>query len=105
MREARIEKLKTLLRQDPNDSFTRYALALEYAGANDSGRAMTLLEDLMRSDPSYVPAYQHLGYLYEKLGRREEAVTVLKLGMQIAAQQGDHHARNEMQDALESLEP
>jgi Tfp pilus assembly protein PilF len=105
MREDRIGKLKALLELDPNDSFTRYALALEYAGANDSSQATTMLEDLMRSDPSYVPTYQQLGYLYEKLGQREKAVTVLKLGMQIAAQQGDRHARNEMQDALESLEP
>ena len=104
MREERIGKLKTLLEQDPNDSFTRYALALEYAGANDSGQAMTLLEDLLCRDPSYVPTYQQLGYLYEKLGRREDAATVLNLGIQIAGQQGDHHAQSEMQDALESLE-
>ena len=104
MREERIGKLKTLLVQDPNYSFTRYALALEYAGANDSGQAMTLLENLMHSDPSYVPTYQQLGYLYEKLGRRDEAATVLKLGIQVAAQQGDQHAKSEMQDALDSLE-
>ena len=105
MREERIGKLKALLEQDPGDSFTRYALALEYAGANDAVQAVTMLENLLHSDPEYVPTYQQLGNLYEKLGRRDEAVKTLKLGMRVAAQQGDNHARDEMLDALDSLEP
>jgi Tfp pilus assembly protein PilF len=105
MKEERIRKLNALLELDPHDSFARYALAMEYAGANDTVQAMTMLENLKLSDPSYVPTYQQLGYLYEKSGRREEAATVLKLGIQIAAQQNDNHARSEMQEALESLEP
>ncbi len=104
MREERIGKLKAILAQDPNDSFSRYALALEYAGADDSKQAILLLEDLMLRDQSYVPAYQQLGYLYEKVGRLQEAAAIFKRGMHIATQQGDHHAKSEMQDALDSLE-
>jgi Tfp pilus assembly protein PilF len=105
MKEERIGKLKALLDQDPSDSFSRYALALEYAGASDSSQAVALLEDLLVRDPSYVPAYQQLGYLYEKLGRIREASAIFKRGVHTAAQQGDHHAKSEMQDALDSLEP
>jgi Tfp pilus assembly protein PilF len=104
MREERIGKLKALLEQDPNDSFSWYALALEYAGANESDRAIVLLEDLVTRDQTYVPAYQQLGYLYEKLGRLKDAAAIFNRGLHIAAQQGDHHAQSEMQDALDSLE-
>ena len=104
MREERIAKLKALLARESNDSFSRYALALEYAGANDLAQALTLLEDLAQRDQSYVPAYQQLGYLYQKLGRREEAVSAFRRGMEIATQQDDHHARSEMQDALDDME-
>jgi Tfp pilus assembly protein PilF len=104
MREERIAKLKALLARESNDSFSRYALALEYAGANDLAPALTLLEDLVQRDQSYVPAYQQLGYLYQKLGRREEAVSAFRRGMEIAIQQDDHHARSEMQDALDDME-
>lgn len=104
MREERIGKLKALLEQDSNDSFTRYALALEYAGANDSKQAILLLEDLVLRDESYIPAYQQLGYLYDRLGRVQEAAAIFTRGMHVAAQQGDQHARSEMQDALDSLE-
>ena len=104
MKEQRIGKLKALLEQDPNDSFSRYALALEYAGANDSNQALVLLEDHVTRDPSYVPAYQQLGYLYEKLGRLQNAAAAFNKGIEIAVQQGDRHAQSEMQDALDSLE-
>ena len=104
MKEQRIAKLKAILEQDPEDSFSRYALALEYAGANESNEARVLLEELVTRDPSYIPAYQQLGYLYEKLGRLQNAAATFKSGIAVAIQQGDQHARSEMQDALDALE-
>jgi Tfp pilus assembly protein PilF len=103
VREERIAKLKSLLEQDPNDSFGRYALALEYAALNDAAQAQALLEELIGRDPSYVPAYQQLGYLFQKLSRRNDAISVFRRGMEVAAQQGDLHARSEMQEALDEL--
>jgi Tfp pilus assembly protein PilF len=104
MREQRIEKLKALLELDPNDNFSSYALALEYAGANEPLPAVSLLEALVVRDQSYIPAYQQLGYLYEKIGRLGDAAAIFRRGMRIAAEQGDHHSQSEMQDALDSLE-
>lgn len=103
MREERITKLMALLEADPNDSFTRYALALEYAGKEDTAQARLLLEDLLQRDPRYIPAYQQLGYLYQRLGLRELAIAVFTRGMETAKQQGDLHARGEMQEALDEL--
>jgi Tfp pilus assembly protein PilF len=103
MREERIARLKASLEQEPNDSFSRYALALEYAGMNNTSDARGLLEDLVQRDPSYIPAYQQLGYLYQKLGLREEARSIFTRGMEVAAQQGDFHARSEMQEALDEM--
>lgn len=105
MREERIARLRTLLEQDPDDSFSRYALALEYAALDKNAEALALLENLIQRDPSYVPSYQQLGYLYQKLGQSVEAATAFKRGIEIATQQGDHHARSEMQDALDEMTP
>jgi tetratricopeptide (TPR) repeat protein len=105
MREERITKLKALLEQDPNDSFSRYALALEYAAIDHNAESLALLENLLQRDSLYVPAYQQLGYMYQKLGRTEEAVSAFKRGIEIATQQGDHHARSEMKDALDDVTP
>lgn len=103
MREERIAKLKHLLEQDPTDSFAHYALALEYAGISETEEAVRMLEDLLGKDPSYLPAYQQLGYLYQKLGKRNEAIAAFKRGLELALQQGDLHAHGEMRDALDEL--
>ncbi|HAL55852.1 MAG TPA: hypothetical protein DCP63_05095 [Bacteroidetes bacterium] len=103
MRKDRISKLKEFLDLDPNDSFSRYALALEYAALDDSVQAAALLEELLRRDPDYVPAYQQLGYVYQRISRREDAVAVFKRGIAIATQQHDQHAAGEMREALDEI--
>jgi tetratricopeptide (TPR) repeat protein len=101
MKEERIAKLRTFLERDPNDSFSRYALGLEYAGMGKFEEAATTFQDVLQRDPTYVPAYQHLGYTYQKMGRHNEAVAILKRGIDVARQQGDSHAQAEMQEALD----
>ena len=104
MSALRIDKLKEFLAKDPNDSFTRYALALEYAGHGETEQAVLMLEELVQHDPKYIPTYQQLGYAYQKLERRDDAIAMFKRGIQAATEQGDLHARSEMQDALDELE-
>ncbi len=104
MSDERIAKLKEFLIKDPNDSFTRYALALEHAGRGETELAASMLKDLLQRDPKYIPAYQQLGYAYQKLERRDDAIEIFKRGIQVATEQGDLHARSEMQDALDELE-
>jgi Tfp pilus assembly protein PilF len=103
VREERIAKLKSLLEADPNDSFGRYALALEYAALNDTAQAQRLLEELISHDPAYVPAYQHLGYLHQKLGQRDDAISMFKRGIEVATQRGNLLAKSEMQEALDEI--
>lgn len=103
MKADRIAQLKEFLENDPNDSFTRYALALEYAGSGEVTLAVSLLLEVIERDPAYVPAYQQLGTQYLKLDRREEAVQVLRRGIEVAREQNDLHAQREMQDALDEL--
>lgn len=104
MREKRIAKLKQFLEQDPDDSFSRYALALEIAGTGEVEEAVALLEELLHRDPRYVPGYHQLGLLYERVGRREASITILERGIAVASEQGDTHGRKEMQEALDELQ-
>ncbi|MFQ5798035.1 MAG: tetratricopeptide repeat protein [Bacteroidota bacterium] len=104
MAKSRFEALKEFLAQDPNDSFTRYALAMEYVGQHELAKAVEQLEDLLGRDRLYVPAYQQLGYLYADFERRDEAIAILQRGIEVAMSTGDTHARSEMLDALDELE-
>ena len=103
MSEDRIRKLKEFLEKDPHDSFTRYALALEYAAKGDSQIALAYLQGVLAHDPDYIPAYHQLGICYAKLGKATEAGEILTKGISVATTQGDLHARNEMQEALDEL--
>lgn len=104
MVKSRFETLKDFLARDPKDSFTRYALAMEYVGQHEIGEATKQLEELLKHDGLYVPAYQQLGSLYARLERRDEAISILRRGIEVAKDAGDTHARGEMLDALDELE-
>lgn len=104
MSDARIAKLREFLAKEPNDSFTRYALALEFAGQGETERCISMLQELIQLDPKYVPAYHQLGSAYQKLDRRDDAIAIFTRGIQVAVEQGDSHARGEMQDALDEVE-
>ncbi len=104
MNQERMAKLKVLLEKDPADSFTRYALALEYASHGEHRIALAYLRELLDLDPKYVAAYQQLGTSLAGLGNREDAAEVLKKGISVATEQGDLHARSEMQQALDELD-
>jgi Tfp pilus assembly protein PilF len=104
MTESRLESLKRLLEEDPHDSFTRYALALEYNSLGDLETAVTYLKEVIDRDASYLPAYHQLGQIYARLNRTEEAKQVYRKGIELAQAKGDIHAKGEMTEELEELE-
>lgn len=103
MNADRISRLQELLASDPDDPFTRYALALEHAGQGRVTEAVTMLEELRRLQPDYVPAYHQLGILHERQGETKRAAAAYAEGIATARRTGDDHAALEMQEALDLL--
>lgn len=102
--EQRIEKLKEIIASDPTDSFSRYALALEYNGINEPLTAIELLEELIQRDEKYLPAYHQLGQALGKLNRTQEAKQAYRKGIDLAHEVADENAEKEMREELEDLE-
>ncbi|MEZ6139673.1 MAG: tetratricopeptide repeat protein [Zavarzinella sp.] len=102
-RTPRMQQIEELLAEDPTDSFLRYGLAMEYRSAGDDATAAELLKKLLQDTP-YVPAYLMVGQLLNELGKWEEAITLLKQGIQQAQNQGNDHAAGEMQGLLATIE-
>lgn len=96
----RLAALLQFYEEDPDDPFTRFALAREYLKAGDTARARDFFESLVADRPDYVGAYYHLGKLYEQLGQKADAVATYRRGIEVAGRQRDAHARAELQDAL-----
>ena len=100
MSSTRLEILKGMVAQNPNDSFSRYGLAMEYRNAGNLEAAVCEFRELIAVNPGYSYAYFHGGQTLEKLGRVEEAAEMYRAGI---AASGDAHARSELQGALDLL--
>ena len=57
----RREVLKNMVAQNPNDSFSRYGLAMEYANSGELELAMEAYQALLAVNPNYSAAYYHGG--------------------------------------------
>jgi len=99
----RIEILRGFLEDNPKDSFSRYALALEYVKAGQSDNAVREFETVKKNDPDYVATYFQLGQLYQKLGQPHEAEKTFRTGITAASRAGDEHTKSELEAALEAL--
>jgi Tfp pilus assembly protein PilF len=99
----RIQILKGFLDENPKDSFSRYALALEYVKHGQNDDAVREFETVKSNDPSYVATYFQLGQLYQKLGRTHEAEKAFRTGITVAAHARDEHTQSELEAALEEL--
>jgi tetratricopeptide (TPR) repeat protein len=99
----RLEALKNLIEQNPNDSFARYGLAQAYGNAGRTEEAVAEYRKLLEQNPKYAAAYFHAGQALEKLGRTEEARATYRTGIQVTTDLGDHHTRSELQSVLDML--
>lgn len=99
----RVAMLKEILAENPNDAFARYGLAMEYANAGDATSALAEYEQIVTTNPDYVPAYQMAGQLLMNHGREEDARGWLERGIAAARKTGNRHAESEMQGMLDTL--
>lgn len=100
---SRIDMLQNFLEEDPNDSFSRYALAMEFAKRGETGRAIEEFETVRKNDADYVATYYQLAKTYERAGRTSDAAAAYRDGIAAATRMGDAHARDELTEALDLL--
>lgn len=103
MSNAMIEKLESYLKEDPNDSFTKFALALEYKKIDDLTHAIHLLEEIHADDPDYIGIYYHLGRLYEVTNEIGKAISSYEEGIDKAKNTNDSQTLSELKSALMEL--
>lgn len=100
---SRREQLEAMLTDDPQDTFLRYALAMELDSEGESEPGIEMFRGLMEDSPPYVPAFFMLGQLLARMNRVEESRQVLVQGIEQARVQNDMHAAGEMSEFLASL--
>jgi predicted Zn-dependent protease len=90
MASTRLDILKSMVEQNPTDSFARYGLAMEYRNTGNLEAAMGEFRALMAANP-------------ERMGLLEDAREIYLKGIEVTTRNGDQHARSEMQGALDML--
>jgi hypothetical protein len=100
---TRRELLEDMVRQQPDNTFARYGLAMELA-KTDPAAAWNQFSFLLEHHAEYAPTYYHAGAFLTKQGRVDEARSVLAKGIEVTGRQGNRHANGELQAALQDLE-
>jgi Flp pilus assembly protein TadD len=103
MATNRLEILKSMVEQRPEDSFSRYGLAREYFNSGDFEQAVAEYRELLRINPNYSAAYYHGGQALEKLGQLDQARQLYVEGIEVTTRTGDLHTCSELKAALDQL--
>jgi predicted Zn-dependent protease len=99
----KLAMLSEILTQNPNDSFARYGLALEYVSQSRIPEALAEFDKLIALNPDYVPAYQMSAQTMAANNMTAEALERLHKGIASANCTGNQHALAEMEALREDL--
>jgi len=101
--KSRIEQLQEFLKDDINDSFLKYGLALEYVRVKENDTAKDCFLKLIKEDKNYLASYYQLGKLYESQNEVEKAMGIYKNGIEIAKKIEDAKTLLELQEAYNMM--
>jgi tetratricopeptide (TPR) repeat protein len=98
MNNKRLSKLLDFQKQNPDDPFILYGIALEYSGEAPE-EALKFFNILLNDHPDYLPTYYHAAALLAELEMTDKAEEVYKKGIALAEKEDDQHALKELKNA------
>src|SRR5262245_26701063 len=102
MSTSRLSDLIQYYKDEPNDPFNVYALALEYL-KSDLTRSREFFNILLVQHEDYVPTYYHAAKLFADTAEKDKAISTLKKGIEIAGKHKDAKAVRELRSFLDEL--
>ncbi|HWY10224.1 MAG TPA: tetratricopeptide repeat protein [Bacteroidia bacterium] len=93
-----------MLKEEPEDVFLNYALAVEFIGEKKYAEAEHQFLKTVKLNSEYLPCYYQLGQLAEKIKTEKEALEYYKKGLTLAQKQNNQKAINELNEAIWMLE-
>ncbi|MEI7802580.1 MAG: tetratricopeptide repeat protein [Bacteroidota bacterium] len=99
----RIEQLQLFIAENAADTFSRYALGLEYMKQENFEAAESCFRFLSENYPEYIGTYYQFGKLLQQSGKDEEAKSTFRKGMELT-KNSDLKTYSELQNALTNLE-
>ncbi|MBI3326785.1 MAG: tetratricopeptide repeat protein [Nitrospinae bacterium] len=103
MAESRIDQIKALLVEDPQDAMLRFALGNEYYNVGQYAEAIGPLQAALAIDPDYAFVYILLARAYEQVGQVERARDTVESGRGPAARNGDPNLMRQLNEIAARL--
>ena len=82
------------------DAAAAYKNGLQQFARGDSGGALTTFKASLATDPGFAPTWRGIGLVYEKLGKKSQAMTAFKRYLQLSPNAGD---AEQIRNRLEKL--
>ncbi|HWA33297.1 MAG TPA: tetratricopeptide repeat protein [Cyclobacteriaceae bacterium] len=98
----RLEQLRQFAKEEPEDPFNLYALALEYL-KSDQKEALNIFKRLLEKFPEYLPTYYPYAQLLAETKERKLAENVFEAGIEVAKKLNDLKTIRELQAAYNDL--
>lgn len=99
-----ISRLAKNIQQDPSDTFSKFALALELLKDDRVEKAQLLFEAILKQDPDYLGVYYHLGKLYQRREMYSHAKEMFSKGIKLAEKKNESRTKSELSEALIQLQ-
>lgn len=98
MNSQRLQKLHEFLKQEPDNPFLIYGLAIEYE-KSDMLKAIELYELLLKDHPDYLPTYYQVAHIYWEQEENTKARNAFEQGIALAEKQNNSKAIQELKAA------
>ncbi|AWL09279.1 tetratricopeptide repeat protein [Aquirufa nivalisilvae] len=80
----RKEFIKNEIKEEPENPFNYYLMALELKKEGDMSGSITVFDQLMKQFPMYIPTYYSFADLLIELEQDDKAKLVVKKGIEVA---------------------
>lgn len=100
---SRLDQLTAMLEKEPDDTFLNFGMAMELAKAERFPESLERFGRVLALDSTYVAAHFHKARTLMSMGDFDAARAELDIGIRVAGECGDLHARDEMSELRESI--
>jgi tetratricopeptide (TPR) repeat protein len=100
----RIETVREMLKDDPNDPFLHYALGLELVKKQNYQEAISAFQTVIQLNETYVAAYYQIAIIFIHLDIVDVARTYVNKGIEQALLKKDFKSKGELEELLEGIE-
>lgn len=97
--ENRLQKLLQFEKDQPQDTFVKFALAKELENQGEWEKAIIKYNEVLQLDDQYIGVFYHLAKAYTEVENTEKAAQTYDIGMKLAKDLNDQHALAELSNA------